>query len=77
MKKMYKTGVHTFYRPRAWGDGSAEPSWGTPARDRRDFRRACVGSQESSAEIEGAAAASGCLRPWRRLGPGPPDRASR
>ena len=32
MKKMYKTGVHTFYRPRAWGDGSAEPSWGTPAQ---------------------------------------------
>ncbi len=31
MKKMYKFGVHTFYRPRAWGDGSAAPSWGTPA----------------------------------------------
>jgi hypothetical protein len=28
MKKMYKTGVHTFYRPRAWGDGSDAPSWG-------------------------------------------------
>ncbi|MBR0904108.1 cell wall hydrolase [Bradyrhizobium liaoningense] len=32
MKKMYKTGVHTFYRPRAWGDGSEVPSWGTPAQ---------------------------------------------
>lgn len=32
MKKLYKTGVHTFYRPRAWGDGSEEPSWGTPAQ---------------------------------------------
>ncbi|MCP3459841.1 cell wall hydrolase [Bradyrhizobium sp. CCGUVB23] len=32
MKKMYKFGVHTFYRPRAWGDGSEEPSWGTPAQ---------------------------------------------
>jgi hypothetical protein len=32
MKKMYKFGVHTFYRPRAWGDGSEAPSWGTPAR---------------------------------------------
>jgi spore germination cell wall hydrolase CwlJ-like protein len=30
MKKMYKFGVHTFYRPRAWGDGSEAPSWGTP-----------------------------------------------
>lgn len=31
MRKMYKLGVHTFYRPRAWGDGSDAPSWGTPA----------------------------------------------
>src|SRR5579872_2464664 len=31
MKKMYKFGVHTFYRPRAWGDGSEAPSWGSPA----------------------------------------------
>jgi spore germination cell wall hydrolase CwlJ-like protein len=31
MKRMYKTGVHTFYRPRNWGDGSDAPSWGTPA----------------------------------------------
>ena len=28
MKKMYKLGVHTFYRPRNWGDGADEPSWG-------------------------------------------------
>ncbi len=28
MKKMYKLGVHTFYRPRAWGDGSDAPIWG-------------------------------------------------
>lgn len=32
MKKMYKFGVHTFYRPRNWGDGNEEPSWGTPAQ---------------------------------------------
>jgi spore germination cell wall hydrolase CwlJ-like protein len=32
MKKMYRFGVHTFYRPRAWGDGSDAPSWGTPAQ---------------------------------------------
>lgn len=30
MKKLYKLGVHTFYRPRAWGDGSDEPAWGDP-----------------------------------------------
>ena len=29
MKKMYSLGVHTFYRPRAWGDGSDAPVWGT------------------------------------------------
>src|SRR2546421_2498261 len=32
MKKMYKFGVHTFYRPRAWGDGNEAPSWGTAAQ---------------------------------------------
>jgi spore germination cell wall hydrolase CwlJ-like protein len=32
MTKMYRFGVHTFYRPKAWGDGSDEPSWGTPAQ---------------------------------------------
>jgi spore germination cell wall hydrolase CwlJ-like protein len=32
MKKMYRTGVHTFYRPRAWGDGSDAPSWGSRAQ---------------------------------------------
>ena len=32
MRKMYRTGVHSFYRPRKWGDGSDAPSWGTPAQ---------------------------------------------
>jgi spore germination cell wall hydrolase CwlJ-like protein len=32
MRKMYKYGVHTFYRPVAWGDGSEAPSWGTAAQ---------------------------------------------
>ena len=40
MKKMYKFGVHTFYRPRAWGDGSDAPSWGNAGRDRGDLRQA-------------------------------------
>lgn len=31
MKKMYQTGVHTFYRPRSWGNGSDAPSWGSAA----------------------------------------------
>ncbi len=29
MKKMHKLGVHTFYRPRKWGDGSDAPAWGS------------------------------------------------
>jgi spore germination cell wall hydrolase CwlJ-like protein len=31
MKRLYKFGVHTFYRPRKWGDGEDAPSWGTAA----------------------------------------------
>jgi hypothetical protein len=30
MTRLYKLGVHTFYRPRAWGSGDYEPVWGTP-----------------------------------------------
>jgi hypothetical protein len=47
MKKMYKFGVHTFYRPRAWGDGSDAPSWGNPAE-----------TAEISAELAEAAQSS-------------------
>jgi spore germination cell wall hydrolase CwlJ-like protein len=32
MKKLYTFGVHKFYRPKAWGDGSEAPDWGTPAQ---------------------------------------------
>jgi spore germination cell wall hydrolase CwlJ-like protein len=31
MTKMHKLGVHTFYRPRAWGDGVDAPEWGDEA----------------------------------------------
>jgi spore germination cell wall hydrolase CwlJ-like protein len=30
MHKISKLGVHTFYRPRAWGSGAGEPSWSDP-----------------------------------------------
>jgi hypothetical protein len=37
MKKMYSLGVHTFYRPRAWGDGADAPVWGnTPDASKAD-----------------------------------------
>ena len=29
MKRMHKLGVHTFYRPRKWGDGAEMPAWGS------------------------------------------------
>ncbi len=29
MKVMVRYGLHTFYRPRNWGDGSNEAHWGT------------------------------------------------
>jgi spore germination cell wall hydrolase CwlJ-like protein len=31
MKVLARYGLHTFYRPRNWGDGSDEAHWGTPA----------------------------------------------
>lgn len=51
MKKMYKFGVHTFYRPKAWGDGSDEPSWGSPAQTAEisaELREAAKSTAEQS-----------------------------
>ena len=31
MRKLHRLGVHTFYRPRDWGNGADAPAWGTPA----------------------------------------------
>jgi spore germination cell wall hydrolase CwlJ-like protein len=31
MTRLFKLGVHTFYRPRNWGDGQDEPVWGKTA----------------------------------------------
>jgi len=36
MTKLYKLGVHTFYRPRAWGNGNYEPVWGTAPNKNED-----------------------------------------
>ena len=36
MKKVYRLGVHTFYRPRAWGDGEDEPTWGNAAETAKE-----------------------------------------
>jgi spore germination cell wall hydrolase CwlJ-like protein len=31
MRRLQRIGVHSFYRPRKWGDGSDAPTWGKPA----------------------------------------------
>lgn len=31
MRRLHRIGVHSFYRPRRWGDGSDAPTWGKPA----------------------------------------------
>ena len=28
MRRLQRIGVHSFYRPRRWGDGSDAPTWG-------------------------------------------------
>ena len=48
MKKMYKTGVHTFYRPRNWGDGSEAPSWGTTAQTAEISAKLAEAAQSSA-----------------------------
>lgn len=53
MKKMYKFGVHTFYRPRAWGDGGDAPSWGNPA-ETAQISAQLADLAKSSAELETA-----------------------
>jgi hypothetical protein len=39
MTKMHRLGVHTFYRPRAWGDGVEAPEWGNAASTIEATRR--------------------------------------
>jgi spore germination cell wall hydrolase CwlJ-like protein len=36
MKAISTFGVHTFYRPRAWGDGGDEPTWGDAKATRKE-----------------------------------------
>lgn len=50
MKKMYKFGVHTFYRPRAWGNGSEAPSWGTSTQT-AEISAELAEEAKSSAEL--------------------------
>jgi hypothetical protein len=40
--------VHTFYRPRAWGDGSDAPSWGNPAETAEISKKLAEAAQSSA-----------------------------
>jgi spore germination cell wall hydrolase CwlJ-like protein len=51
MKRMYKTGVHTFYRPRAWGNGSDAPSWGTAAETAAISAKLAEAAQSSAEQV--------------------------
>jgi spore germination cell wall hydrolase CwlJ-like protein len=39
MFKLNKIGVHTFYRPRNWGDGSDAPVWGDAAKTAEEEKK--------------------------------------
>jgi spore germination cell wall hydrolase CwlJ-like protein len=39
MKRLYSLGVHKFYRPLNWGDGSNEPTWGDAKATEAEAKR--------------------------------------
>jgi spore germination cell wall hydrolase CwlJ-like protein len=51
MTRLYKLGVHTFYRPRAWGNGDYEPVWGKPDADDSKPQAANVPRHEATAKL--------------------------
>jgi hypothetical protein len=51
MKRMYKTGVHTFYQPRAWGNGSDAPSWGSAAETAEISAKLAEAAQSSAEQV--------------------------
>jgi len=50
MTRLFKLGVHTFYRPRNWGDGEDEPVWGknAPAAPSASTGEAPAGKPEAA-----------------------------
>src|SRR5580658_315762 len=60
MARVYKLGVHTFYRPRAWGDGSDDTIWGgVPSASKpvsANFPNANAAKPSSSADAQRAPA---------------------
>jgi hypothetical protein len=49
MTKLYKLGVHTFYRPKNWGDGDTDPAYGpVPSTSKADTPEAAKGPQAAA-----------------------------
>ena len=49
MTKLYKLGVHTFYRPKNWGDGDTDPAYGpVPNTSKADAPEAAKGPQAAA-----------------------------
>jgi spore germination cell wall hydrolase CwlJ-like protein len=48
MTKLYHLGVHTFYRPRNWGDGDDAPVWGAKAEGLRPDPEVTAENPESA-----------------------------
>jgi hypothetical protein len=56
MTRLYKLGVHTFYRPRAWGKGDDEPVWGAPPNTSKADPKPDAAAKGPEAEAAPAAA---------------------
>ena len=54
MTRLYKLGVHTFYRPRNWGDGEDEPVWGKGASIAAPAAPSASNSETPSGKSESA-----------------------
>ncbi len=56
MTKLYKLGAHTFYRPRAWGNGNYEPVWGALPKTSKADQKPDTAAKGPEAEATPAAA---------------------
>ncbi|MGB5184742.1 MAG: cell wall hydrolase [Xanthobacteraceae bacterium] len=54
MTRLFKLGVHTFYRPRNWGDGEDEPVWGKGASIAAPAAPSASNSETPNGKSEGA-----------------------
>jgi hypothetical protein len=58
MTKLYKLGVHTFYRPKNWGDGDTDPAYGpVPNTSKADTPEAAKGPQAAATPAKGESTA--------------------